>query len=274
MKRNTRLRNVALAGLAAIGFILVTGGLNSLALGQEVQKRAPVSTPIPGSAATGEPDRTLLPLAEPTYPPITELDARKATPPPRFVPKAPRGAPNVLVILLDNLGYGATKTFGGVINMPTLERLAKNGLIYNNFHTTPLCSPSRMALLTGRNAHSANMGSVAEIATAFPGQTAERPLSVAPLAEVLKLNGYSTAMFGKTHEFTPWETERFRDRLNHGLRVPDLKDFTARCRPKLIYLRLSSLTIQPWSICRMTPTITTQLISPTMPSPGCAPRKP
>lgn len=206
MKRNTRLRNVALAGLAAIGFILVTGGLNSLALGQEVQKRAPVSTPIPGSAATGEPDRTLLPLAEPTYPPITELDARKATPPPRFVPKAPRGAPNVLVILLDNLGYGATKTFGGVINMPTLERLAKNGLIYNNFHTTPLCSPSRMALLTGRNAHSANMGSVAEIATAFPGQTAERPLSVAPLAEVLKLNGYSTAMFGKTHEFTPWET--------------------------------------------------------------------
>ena len=89
--------------------------------------------------------------------------------------------------------------------MPTLERLAKNGLIYNNFHTAPLCSPSRMALLTGRNPHSANMGSVAEIATAFPGQTAERPLSVAPLAEVLKLNGYSTAMFGKSHEFTPWE---------------------------------------------------------------------
>ncbi len=150
-------------------------------------------------------DRTVLPLAEPTHPPITELDARKATPPPRFEVKAPRGAPNVLVILLDNLGYGATKTFGGVINMPTLERLAKNGLIYNNFHTAPLCSPSRVALLTGRNPHSANMGSVAEIATAFPGQTAERPLSVAPLAEVLKLNGYSTAMFGKSHEFTPWE---------------------------------------------------------------------
>ena len=150
-------------------------------------------------------DRTVLPLAEPTYPPITEIDARKATPPPRFEVKAPQGAPNVLVILLDNLGYGATKTFGGVIEMPTLERLAKNGLIYNNFHTAPLCSPSRMALLTGRNPHSVNMGSVAEIATAFPGQTAERPLSKAPLAEVLKLNGYSTAMFGKTHEFTPWE---------------------------------------------------------------------
>lgn len=103
-------------------------------------------------------DRTVLPLAEPSYPPITEIDARKATPPPRFEVKPPDGAPNVLVILLDNLGYGATKTFGGVIEMPTLERLAKNGLIYNNFHTAPVCSPSRMALLTGRNAHSVNMG--------------------------------------------------------------------------------------------------------------------
>jgi len=147
----------------------------------------------------------VLPLVRPTYPPITEIDARKATPPPRFEVKAPSGAPNVLVILLDNLGYGATKPFGGVIEMPTLERLAKDGLPYNNFHTAPLCSPSRMALLTGRNPHSANMGSVAEIATAFPGQTAERPPSVAPLAEILKLNGYSTAMFGKSHEFTPWE---------------------------------------------------------------------
>src|ERR1019366_9004979 len=88
-------------------------------------------------------DRTVLPLARPTYPPITEIDARKAKPPPRFEVKAPQGAPNVLVILLDNLGYGATKPFGGVIEMPTLERLAKNGLIYDNFHTAPLCSPSR-----------------------------------------------------------------------------------------------------------------------------------
>ena len=182
MNRKTRLHTTALAGLGAIGLAL-----------------------FQSAAGAGEPDRTVLPLAEPTYPPITELDVRKAAPPPRFEPKVPPGAPNVLVILLDNLGYGATKPFGGVINMPTLKRLAETGLIYNNFHTTPLCSPSRMALLTGRNAHSANMGSVAEIATAFPGQTAERPLSVAPLAEVLKLNGYSTAMFGKTHEFTPWE---------------------------------------------------------------------
>ena len=128
-------------------------------------------------------DRTVLPLAEPSYPPITELDVRKATPPPRFEVKAPAGAPNVLVILLDNLGFGATKPFGGVINMPTLDRLANGGLRYNNFHTAPLCSPSRVALLTGRNPHSANMGSVAEVATAFTGQTAERPDSVATLPE-------------------------------------------------------------------------------------------
>jgi arylsulfatase A-like enzyme len=158
------------------------------------------------ASAQGAPgDRTVLPLAEPTYPPITELDVRKATPPPRFEVKAPEGAPNVLVILLDNLGFGATKPFGGVIEMPTLERLAKDGVIFNNFHTAPLCSPSRVALLTGRNPHTANMGSVAELSTAFPGQSSERPNSVATIAETLKLNGYSTAMFGKDHEFTPWE---------------------------------------------------------------------
>jgi arylsulfatase len=158
------------------------------------------------ASAQTEPDRTVLPLKEPTYPPITEIDVRKATPPPVFQVKGPPGAPNVLVILLDNLGFGATKPFGGVINMPTLERLAKNGLIYTNFHTAPLCSPSRMALITGRNPHSVNMGSISELATAFPGQSSVRPNSTATLAEILKLNGYSTAMFGKNHEFIAWET--------------------------------------------------------------------
>jgi arylsulfatase A-like enzyme len=158
----------------------------------------------PGAATSV--DRTVLPLAEPSHPAITELDVRKATAPTLFQVKAPQGAPNVIVILLDNLGFGATKPFGGIINMPTLERLAKNGLIYVNFHTAPLCSPSRQALLTGRNPHSVNMGAVTELATAYPGQNSILPDSKAPLPEILKLNGYSTAMFGKSHEFTPWET--------------------------------------------------------------------
>jgi arylsulfatase A-like enzyme len=156
--------------------------------------------------ATALPYRTVLPLPEPSHPAITELDVRKATAPPLFQVKAPQGAPNVIVILLDNLGFGATKPFGGAINMPTLERLANYGLIYNNFHTAPLCSPSRMALLTGRNPHSVNMGAISELATTFPGQTSVLPDSKASLPEIMKLNGYSTAMFGKSHEFTPWET--------------------------------------------------------------------
>jgi arylsulfatase A-like enzyme len=151
-------------------------------------------------------DRSALPIPDPTYPAVTTLDVRNApSPPPRFVVTPPKGAPNVIVILLDNLGYSASKTFGGVVNMPTLDRLAQNGLIYTNFHTAPLCSPSRLALLTGRNTHSVNMGSIAEFATAYQGQTAVRPNEKATLAEILLLNGYSTAMFGKDHEFTPWE---------------------------------------------------------------------
>jgi arylsulfatase A-like enzyme len=151
-------------------------------------------------------DRTVLPVPEPKYPPITELDARNAKAPPRFQVKAPKGAPNVVVILLDNFGFGDASTFGGPIQMPTLDRLAKTGLRYNNFKVPPLCSPSHMALLTGRNSHSANFGVISEIATAFPGYTAMRPASVTMLPEILRLNGYSTAMFGKCHELGPWES--------------------------------------------------------------------
>ena len=141
-------------------------------------------------------DRTILPIAEPTRPAITELDARNAKAPPIFEVKAPAGAPNVLVILLDNFGYAGSTTFGGVMHLPTIERLAKNGLTYTNFHTAPICSASRVALLTGRNPHSANMGTISEMATGFPGQTSVLPNSVAPLAKILRFNGYSTAMFG------------------------------------------------------------------------------
>ena len=150
-------------------------------------------------------DRTVLPIPEPQYPHSIVFDVRNATPPPRFEVKAPPDAPNVLIVLIDDMGFGQSSAFGGPIQMPTVERLAANGLRYNQFHTTALCSPTRAALLTGRNHHVNNLGSITETATAFPGQTGQRPNSVAPLAEMLRLNGYSTAAFGKSHETAAWE---------------------------------------------------------------------
>jgi arylsulfatase A-like enzyme len=148
--------------------------------------------------------RGALPIPEPKYPPSKTLSARDAIPPPFFRVAAPKGAPNVLVILIDDMGFGAPSTFGGPIHMPTLDQLAKQGLRYNNFHVTALCSPTRAALLTGRNHHMANVGAVMDIATAFPGYTGVRPNSVAPLPEILRLNGYSTAAFGKWHLTPGW----------------------------------------------------------------------
>ncbi len=166
---------------------------------------------LPITAAYAEPapsatiDRTTLPIAEPVYPHSTILDARNATPPPIFQVKAPANAPNVLIVLVDDMGFGQSSAFGGPVQMPNMEKLANNGLRYNGFHTTALCSPSRAALLTGRNHHMCNMGSITETATAFPGQTGKRPNSVAPLAEMLRLNGYATGAFGKSHETAVWE---------------------------------------------------------------------
>ena len=151
-------------------------------------------------------DRTVLPIKEPKVVLSNELDARNAKAPPRFEVKAPAAAPNVVIVLLDDMGFGTTKTFGGPIEMPTLDRLAQEGLRYNNFHTTALCSPTRQALKTGRNHHTGNTGSIMETATAFPGNTGVLPNSVAPLAEMLRLNGYSTGAFGKWHETASWET--------------------------------------------------------------------
>jgi arylsulfatase A-like enzyme len=164
-----------------------------------------MALPLAGNAQEKPLDRTVLPIPDPSYSPITELDARNATPPPRFEVKAPAKAPNVLIILLDDMGFGQPSTFGGPIHMPTLDRLSAQGLRYNEFHVTALCSPTRAALLTGRNHHMTNTGAVVDIATAFPGNTGVRPNSVAPLAEILRLNGYSTAAFGKWHQTPPWE---------------------------------------------------------------------
>jgi arylsulfatase A-like enzyme len=159
-----------------------------------------------GGAAKAAPiDRTVLPVPEPAVQPITVLDARNAKAPPRFEVKAPQGAPNVVIVLIDDFGFGHSGAFGGPIPMPTLEKLAAGGLKYNRFHTTSLCSPTRTALLTGHNHHANNAGAIMELATAFPGNTGVRPKSITTLAEILRQNGYSTAAFGKYHETPPWE---------------------------------------------------------------------
>ena len=120
--------------------------------------------------------------------------------------RPPKSAPNVVVILLDDVGFGASSAFGGPVHTPAAERLAMGGLKYNRFHTTALCSPTRQALLTGRNHHSVGMGGITEIATGLPGYNSIRPNTAAPLALTLKLNGYSTAQFGKCHEVPVWQT--------------------------------------------------------------------
>jgi arylsulfatase len=155
--------------------------------------------------AAGKLDRTVLPIQEPKRPVYKEIDARKAKLPARFEVKAPAGAPNVVIVLIDDLGFGAPSTFGGPISMPALDQLAQNGLRYNNFHTTAVCSPTRAALKAGRNHHTLNMSFITEMATGFPGATGQVPDGAAPLAEALRLNGYSTAAFGKWHETASWE---------------------------------------------------------------------
>jgi arylsulfatase len=110
-----------------------------------------------------------------------------------------------MIVLLDDVGFGASSAFGGPCNTPTAERLAARGLKYNRFHSTALCSPSRAALLSGRNHHAVGMGGITEIATSAPGYNSLRPNTCAPLAEILKLNGYSTAQFGKCHEVPVFE---------------------------------------------------------------------
>lgn len=152
--------------------------------------------------------RSILPIPDAKHVGLTTYDAKD--PETKFPPirdiRPPKGAPNILIILLDDVGFGASSAFGGPVNTPAAERLANNGLKLNRFHTTALCAPTRQALLTGRNHHSVNMGGITEIATSAPGYTSVLPKDKAPLAMTLKLNGYCTAQFGKCHEVPPWQS--------------------------------------------------------------------
>jgi arylsulfatase len=153
-------------------------------------------------------EREVLPFPDRPYDgPIFEDAKDPATKFPPIEPlRPPAGAPNVLIVLIDDAGFGCSSAFGGPCQTPTAERLAGEGLKFNRFHTTALCSPTRAALLSGRNHHTVGMGGITEIATSAPGYNSIRPNTCAPLAETLKLNGYATAQFGKCHEVPVWET--------------------------------------------------------------------
>jgi arylsulfatase A-like enzyme len=150
--------------------------------------------------------RDVLPIPDTPYEGDVPFDAREAGFPPIEPLRPPAGAPNVLIVLLDDVGFAASSAFGGPVNTPTAERLAATGLKYNRFHTTALCAPTRAALLTGRNHHTVGMGVITELATSAPGYNSLRPNTCAPLAKTLTLNGYSTAQFGKCHEVPVWQT--------------------------------------------------------------------
>jgi arylsulfatase A-like enzyme len=153
-------------------------------------------------------DRTILPIPDRQHIGLTTYDAKD--PNSKFAPieplRPPKGAPNVLIVLLDDVGFAASSAFGGPCQTPNFEKLASGGLKYTRFHTTALCSPTRQALLTGRNHHSVAMGGITEIATSAPGYCSVLPKNKAPLPMTLKLNGYSTAQFGKCHEVPVWQT--------------------------------------------------------------------
>ncbi len=155
-----------------------------------------------------EHSRHVLPIPDIPAPGLTTYDAKdKDTHYPAIEPLLPpKGAPNVLLVLIDDTGFGASSAFGGPVHTPNFERLAAGGLKYSRFHTTALCSPTRSALLTGRNHHSVGMGNITELATSAPGNNSMWPNTAAPLARILNLNGYSTAQFGKCHEVPAWET--------------------------------------------------------------------
>ena len=148
---------------------------------------------------------TSLPQATPQFDGIQGYTVPDSTPSPLRLPSAPAGAPNIVLILLDDVGFGTCGTFGGPVPTPALDRVAAHGLRFNQFHTTALCSPTRAAMLTGRNHHTVHMGGIPEGANVFPGYDSIIPKEAASVAEILKQSGYSTGAFGKWHLAPLWE---------------------------------------------------------------------
>jgi len=155
-----------------------------------------------------DPSRSVLPHPEPPFRGKIGRTAKESTPDfPKEV-QAPKGAPNVVVILTDDVGFGATSTFGGPVPTPTFDKLAANGLRYNRFHTTALCSPTRAALITGRNHHACASGVIMELGTGYPGYNTLLPRSCGTVAQVLRGNGYNTVWYGKNHNVPDWHSSQ------------------------------------------------------------------
>src|SRR6266478_117792 len=165
-------------------------GLSSPALAQ--------STPPPLGGSV------VLPVPQPRFGGVIGRKASESKPDFPKAVAAPKGAPNILLILTDDTGFGASGTFGGPIPTPTLDRVAQRGLCYNNFHTTALCSPTRAALLTGRNHHSVGFGNISEFATGYPGYNSILPKGAGTIGNILVNNGYNTSWFGKNHLIPDW----------------------------------------------------------------------
>jgi arylsulfatase len=157
-------------------------------------------------AESATPSRTHLPLPDPEFHGTIGKTYEDSKPDYPQGVSPPRGAPNVVVILLDDVGFGHAGTFGGPIPTPNIDKLAAQGLRYNRFHTVGVCSPTRAALLTGRNHHTVGFGTITELSTGFPGYHSIFPRNAATVAKILRDNGYSTAMFGKNHNTPDWET--------------------------------------------------------------------
>src|SRR5208337_4014394 len=171
--------------------------------------RAQEVTGVPGSpSATVFPNSKVLPAPAPKFGGVINRNAAQSKPwwPPQVVP--PKGAPNILLIMTDDVGFAAPSTFGGVIPTPALDRIANNGLRYTNFHSTSLCSPTRAALITGRNHHSVGFGVVSEAATGFPGYNSIIGKDSATIGRILLENGYRTSWFGKDHNTPTWDASQ------------------------------------------------------------------
>src|SRR5262249_147484 len=210
--RTTLVAATLLAAGAFLGWLTASGRLDTAVAQEKKANHAdppanggtPSVLPRPDFHFPGNVGRTILDSDKPQFPQPT---------------KAPAGAPNVVLILLDDTGFGQYGTFGGGIPSPTIQKLADNGLRYNRFHTTALCSPTRASLITGRNHHWGTFGTMGEAATGYDGYTCVLPRSCGTIGEVLRQNGYMTAWIGKNHNTPTWESSAAGpfDRWANGL---------------------------------------------------------